>query len=286
MTITQLALVLLAAPAATAGAICLDKARGTLAHVMVTDLSDPEVVLGKLGARLVPVLNLVACALPVAALGTLLGGIDPMALTASILIAGGPGLPGVLLALALSVWLSKAARGDDGRLCRLGRLAAGPADLRDEHAGLVGPDWLKVANPFWLSLAPSNVPGTTSMVEPVGFLLACLLASAGLAALSVAKVRPVYIRQSGRTPKPVKGRRARRVVPPAGPVVARPVARQEPGPLARVAPQPAVEDDPDRLGPLHRADVGLQPHGDLGQVMRPAAGGSRDGGAAQRASRC
>src|SRR5277367_2595782 len=32
MTITQLALVLLVAPAATAGAICLDKARGTLAH--------------------------------------------------------------------------------------------------------------------------------------------------------------------------------------------------------------------------------------------------------------
>ena len=59
----QLALVLLAAPAATAGAVCLDKARGTLDHVMVTDLSDAEVVLGKLAARLVPVLGTVACAL-------------------------------------------------------------------------------------------------------------------------------------------------------------------------------------------------------------------------------
>ena len=37
MVVTQLALILLAAPAATAGAICQDKARGTLAHVMVTD---------------------------------------------------------------------------------------------------------------------------------------------------------------------------------------------------------------------------------------------------------
>src|SRR5260370_27080725 len=36
---TQLALVLLAAPAYLAGSICLDKARGTLAHVLVTDLS-------------------------------------------------------------------------------------------------------------------------------------------------------------------------------------------------------------------------------------------------------
>ena len=51
---TQITLVLLAAPAATAGAICLDRARGTLAHLMVTDLSDGEIVLGKLAARLVP----------------------------------------------------------------------------------------------------------------------------------------------------------------------------------------------------------------------------------------
>ena len=63
-------MVMLAAPAATAGAICLDKARGTLLHVLVTDLSDAEIVLGKLAARLVPVLGLVACSLPVLALGT------------------------------------------------------------------------------------------------------------------------------------------------------------------------------------------------------------------------
>src|SRR5579863_6769963 len=36
---TQLVLVLLAAPAYMAGSICLDKARGTLAHMLVTDLS-------------------------------------------------------------------------------------------------------------------------------------------------------------------------------------------------------------------------------------------------------
>ena len=46
----QVSLVLLAAPAAAAGSICMDRARGTLLHVMVTDLSDTEIVLGKLGA--------------------------------------------------------------------------------------------------------------------------------------------------------------------------------------------------------------------------------------------
>src|SRR5207247_1271294 len=69
---TQLALVLLAAPAYTAGAVCLDKARGTLAHMLVTDLSSSEIVLGKLGSRLLPVLGLVIATLPILALATLL----------------------------------------------------------------------------------------------------------------------------------------------------------------------------------------------------------------------
>ena len=60
---TQLTLVLLAAPAATAGSICLDRARGTLLHMLMTDLSAAEIVLGKLAGRLVPVLALLACTL-------------------------------------------------------------------------------------------------------------------------------------------------------------------------------------------------------------------------------
>src|SRR5947209_77918 len=72
----QLSLVMLAAPAAAAGSICTDRLRGTLLHMMVTDLSDAEIVLGKLGARLGPVLGLIACAVPVTALAALLGGIE------------------------------------------------------------------------------------------------------------------------------------------------------------------------------------------------------------------
>jgi hypothetical protein len=69
----QIALVLIIAPAATAGAVCLDRARGTLTHMMVTDLADPEIVLGKLAARLLPVFALVAATAPVLALAGLLG---------------------------------------------------------------------------------------------------------------------------------------------------------------------------------------------------------------------
>ena len=92
----ELTLVLLAAPAATAGAICLDKARGTLDHMLATDLSNAEIVLGKLGVRLIPVLGLIACLVPVVAITSLLGGIDPLALVGSFLTAIGCAVRGVL----------------------------------------------------------------------------------------------------------------------------------------------------------------------------------------------
>jgi ABC-type transport system involved in multi-copper enzyme maturation permease subunit len=208
MTIIQLSLVLLAAPAATAGAICLDKARGTLAHVMVTDLTDREVVLGKLAARLVPVLNLVACALPVAALGTLMGGIDPIALTGAFLIAVGVALLGCSLALALSVWMAKA---HEVMIVVFALWAAWLMALPSCFIywnGAWAPDWLRVSNPFWLMLAPYDNPGKTSLFEPVGFFLVCLVLSGGLAILSVARLRPAYLHQANRAPKPVKDSRA------------------------------------------------------------------------------
>src|SRR5262249_50731803 len=72
---TQLSLVILVAPAAAAGSICTDRARGTLEHILVTDLSDVEIVLGKLTARLAPIVGMIACGVPVAALAMLLGGV-------------------------------------------------------------------------------------------------------------------------------------------------------------------------------------------------------------------
>src|SRR5262249_24458845 len=100
----ELSLVLLVAPAATAGAICLDKARGTLDHMLATDLSSAEVVLGKLGVRLVPVLGLIVSILPVTAISGLLGGIDPQALFGSFMVAIGCSVLACSLALSLSVF--------------------------------------------------------------------------------------------------------------------------------------------------------------------------------------
>src|SRR3954451_8072668 len=103
-TLMVLGLVGLAAPAATAGALCLDKAPGHLTLLFATDLTDAEVLLGKLAARLVPVLGLLACAAPVQALATLLGGVDPAMPTGAILVCVACGVFGCTLALTLSVW--------------------------------------------------------------------------------------------------------------------------------------------------------------------------------------
>src|SRR3954447_10448871 len=84
--ILLLGLVGLAAPGATAGAICQDKARGNLALLFATDLSTVEIVLGKLAARLIPVLGMILCAAPVLAIATLFGGIDPVGLIGALLV--------------------------------------------------------------------------------------------------------------------------------------------------------------------------------------------------------
>src|SRR5262249_47366379 len=77
VTGSHLPLLLRAPPAYTAGAICLDRARGALFHLLATDLSDAEIVLGKLAARTIPVLGLVLACVPVLFAAILLGGIDP-----------------------------------------------------------------------------------------------------------------------------------------------------------------------------------------------------------------
>jgi ABC-type transport system involved in multi-copper enzyme maturation permease subunit len=207
---TQLALVLLAAPAATAGSVCLDKARGTLAHLLVTDLSGAEIVLGKLAARLLTVLGLLLGTLPVLALNTLLGGLDPEALAGAFLVTVGVAVLGCALALALSVWGHKAYEVlFVNYLLWSAFLLAYPAwhFLVQELSrslgppGLGPPDWLLHANPFWLAFAPYASPGTSTLIGCAFFLAGCLTLAAVLTGVAVLFVRSVALRQSGRPPR-------------------------------------------------------------------------------------
>lgn len=184
---TGLALTLIVAPAATAGALASDRARGTLQQLFVTDLSNAEIVLGRLAARLLPSLGLVAATLPVALLATLLGGVDPAQLAGAFAILASCALLGSSLALTLSLLGGKL---QDVLSLTYALLVA--AFVLPPLLGLVTtlPPWLNVTQPFSLALGPFLDSGPAQPIEFAAFILATLFASALLVLLSVARLRP------------------------------------------------------------------------------------------------
>ena len=195
----ELALVMLAAPAATAGAICLDRARGTLAHMLMTDLSDAEIVLGKLAARLLPVFGLVACTWPVMAISSLLGGIDPIALTLAFAIILAVAVLGCTIALALSVWARKSHEVilATYTVFILG-LLLWPIWYFLSMGGWAGapPQWALLANPFYVAFVPYADPGKLEFWDYLVFFGVALAASVLFGVLAVWRTRPVACRGS------------------------------------------------------------------------------------------
>ena len=210
--IIELSLVLFVAPAATAGAVCLDKARGTLDHMLATDLSNAEIVLGKLGVRLIPVLGLIVCLLPLSALTSLLGGIDPVALFGSFLTAVGCAVLGCSLAMALSVWGRKTHEVLMVTYLLLIVWLCGPFLVMLLAYAMAGPtpasvmrdfqEWIELTNPFVLVNALYNSPGKTGITTFLGFLLSCLCVSGLFVALAAFRVRAVALKQAGRASAP------------------------------------------------------------------------------------
>ena len=247
----ELSLVLLAAPAATAGAICLDKARGTLDHMLATDLSNAEIVLGKISVRLVPVIGLTACVFPVAALSGLLGGIDPLALLGSFLTALACAVLGCSLALTLSVWGRKTH--EVLMLTYLililwlitpilvliaafsFRFSPGPFSI----TATIAWEWIECSNPYYLAFAPYSDPGKVGLTTYLGFLGSCLIVSALLLGLATRRIRVVALQQLGQP-----GRKAR--------------PGRIDGPLRRakwlgVLPSPSLDDNPVLWREWHRS---------------------------------
>jgi ABC-type transport system involved in multi-copper enzyme maturation permease subunit len=199
---TQLSLVLLAAPAATAGTICQDRSSGRLAQLLATDLSDAEIVLGKLGSRLVPVLGLVACALPALAICVLMGGVDPLALAGAFLITVCLGTFGCALALTVSVWAAKPYEAILATYAffMVWLLAIPTWDNLGRHWGFpTSPDWLIWSHPFYLAFAPYVQPGKVGVLDYLAFGAATLMSSSALLALVIGRMRAVVAAEGDRS---------------------------------------------------------------------------------------
>ncbi|WP_165220175.1 ABC transporter permease subunit [Aquisphaera insulae] len=200
----QLTLALLVAPAAAAGSICADRAGGWLTHAFVTDLSDSEIVLGKLASRFLSAAGLVLAGLPVFLLAMLLGGIIPEALgilavaTMLVLLVGGS------LSMALS---ARASTSHEVLMAIFGVWAAWllAAPLWRTLAGLfhlTGPPlWFIKLNPYVLVYAPYQNPGYVSWADVGRFTAACLVVSIACVIFTIARLR--------KEPAPLRGRSAR-----------------------------------------------------------------------------
>jgi ABC-type transport system involved in multi-copper enzyme maturation permease subunit len=207
--IIELVLVLLAAPAATAGAICLDKSRGTLTHLLTTDLTDTEIVVGKLAARLLPVIALLACALPVSALAVMLGGVEPLALLSAFLVAIGVAILGCSLTMFLSVWGAKPAEvlAAVYMIWALWMIPWFVAELATRSASSPALDLVRRLIPFSVAIWPFNAFGTGGFDPSIRYALVFLGVMIGCsivcAFLAVVSLRPASLRMANRKLKPV-----------------------------------------------------------------------------------
>jgi ABC-type Na+ efflux pump permease subunit len=102
--ILQLTLLLFFAPLSAATAVAHEKDRRTFLLLMMTDLSDLEIVLGKLAASLVLILTVLVAGVPVLSICALLGGISFAQVMNLFAVTAASGVAGGALGLLIALW--------------------------------------------------------------------------------------------------------------------------------------------------------------------------------------
>lgn len=100
----QLTLILFFAPLAAATAVAHEKDRRTFVLLLMTDLSDLEIVLGKLAASLLQILTVLAAGVPVLLICALLGGISSGQVANLFAVTAASGLAGGAMGLLVALW--------------------------------------------------------------------------------------------------------------------------------------------------------------------------------------
>lgn len=103
-SLLQLTLLLFFAPLSAATAVSHEKDRRTFLLLMMTDLSDLEIVLGKLLASFLQILAVLVAGLPVLCLCALLGGISFGQVTNLFAVTTASGLAGGAMGLLVALW--------------------------------------------------------------------------------------------------------------------------------------------------------------------------------------
>ncbi len=104
ISLLQLTFLLFFAPLSAATAVSHEKDRRTFLLLLMTDLSDLEIVLGKLAASFVLILTVLVAGLPVLTLCALLGGISFWQITNLYAVTISSGLTGGAMGLLIALW--------------------------------------------------------------------------------------------------------------------------------------------------------------------------------------
>ncbi|ODU01055.1 MAG: hypothetical protein ABS79_02340 [Planctomycetes bacterium SCN 63-9] len=104
VAILQLTLMLFFAPLFTAAAIAHEKDRRTFTLLLMTDLSDLEIVLGKLTAGLMNILMILGASVGVLSLCALFGGISFLQVANLFAVTAASGVAGGALGLLIALW--------------------------------------------------------------------------------------------------------------------------------------------------------------------------------------
>ena len=280
----QLMLVMIVAPAATAGAICLDRARGSLTHMLATDLRRRRDRAGQAGGA-APARDVAgrrhragAGAGRPARRGHHRGHRRPDA------DHPGGGRPRLHAGPGDLGPRHQDPRGPDGGLrdrIRLGALASRLVAL--EAIGILRgkPDWLAGINPFVLAWAPYAWPSYLSLEWLAGVLGGMTRSRPGWPSTRCSGSGP---RSRGSRPLASGGGIVDGPVPRmAVEVAAGAVAGQGPVLLARVASEPAVAGGPGRLGRVHPAVA--REHGGRRRRARPISNRAANSSSSRTASR-
>ena len=194
-SLLQLTLVVFFSLLFAAGNIAQEKDRKTLILLLMTDLRNRELVLGKLTASLLIVGVLLAVSLPAFALTSLLGGVEiqqigwSLAVTAAAALAAGSW--GTLIAFWREKTFQTLAYSVLGLVLFVGlietlRAVLGPQSLAGE--------WLTLANPMRGLLLVIDPLATVSQSagvasHPLSYVLAMLGLAAALSAFTIARLR-------------------------------------------------------------------------------------------------
>jgi ABC-type transport system involved in multi-copper enzyme maturation permease subunit len=208
--VLQLLAVVLLGPAMVAGTIATERERRTIEYLFASSLSNAEIVLGKLAAKMLHVVYIILAGIPVLALVMLLGGIAPEALLVLSIITLTTVLTVSTISIAVSVGSARARDGVTRAYLVLFVLLAIPPMLLSlkgqwVYDWIIGPvnEQFVLANPFAAAIEAvveaSGANRAAALHLVLAFVRNHLIVSFVLATAATLSVRRAHLNQRSKS---------------------------------------------------------------------------------------